>query len=154
MARQYDQAIEHSRATLELDPDFVQAHRVLSLADLYGGHYEVAISELQKAVQPTAADPVPLALLARAYALSGRAAEARNLLRELEELSKQRYVSPADIAVLRGDLGEKDEAFQWLGKAYEERSNFLINLKVDPAFDSLRSDPRFAALSARIGLPP
>jgi TolB-like protein/Tfp pilus assembly protein PilF len=154
MARQYDQAIEHSRATLELDPDFVQAHRVLSLADLYGGHYEVAISELQKAVQPTAADPVPLALLARAYALSGRAAEARNLLRELEELSKQRYVSPADIAVLRGDLGEEDEAFQWLGKAYEERSNFLINLKVDPAFDSLRSDPRFAALSARIGLPP
>ena len=56
--------------------------------------------------------------------------------------------------MLRGDLGEKDEAFQWLGKAYEERSNFLINLKVDPAFDSRRSDPRFAALSARIGLPP
>jgi DNA-binding winged helix-turn-helix (wHTH) protein/TolB-like protein/Tfp pilus assembly protein PilF len=153
MARQYDEAIEHCRVTLELDPDFVQAHRVLSLADLYRGHYEVAISGLQKGVQSAGADPVALALLARAYALSGRAAEARHLLRELEELSKQRYVSPADIGVLYGDLGEKDEAFQWLGKAYDERSNFLINLKVDPALDSLRSDPRFAALAARIGLP-
>jgi tetratricopeptide (TPR) repeat protein len=104
-------------------------------------------------VQSAIGDPVPLALLARAYALSGRAAEARHLLSKLEELSKQRYVSPADIGVLHGDLGEKDEAFQWLEKAYEERSNFLINLKVDPVFDSLRSDPRFAALLARMGLP-
>jgi DNA-binding winged helix-turn-helix (wHTH) protein/TolB-like protein/Tfp pilus assembly protein PilF len=153
MARQYDQAIQRCRVTLELDPDFVQAHRVLSLADLYRGQYDVAISGLQRGVQSTTVDPVSLALLARAYALSGRAAEARHLLSRLEELSKQRYVSPADIGILYGDLGEKDEAFQWLGRAYEERSNFLINLKVDPAFDSLRSDPRFAALLARMGLP-
>jgi Flp pilus assembly protein TadD len=126
---------------------------VLSLADLYRGQYDGAISGLQRGVQSAMADPVPLALLARAYALSGRAAEARHLLSELEELSKQRYVSPADIGVLHGDLGEKDEGFQWLEKAYEERSNFLINLKVDPVFDSLRSDPRFTALLARMGLP-
>ncbi len=153
MARQYDQAIQRCRVTLELDPDFVQAHRVLSLADLYRGQYDEAISGLQRGVQSAMGDPVPLALLARAYALSGKAAEARHLLSTLEELSKQRYVSPADIGVLHGDLGEKDEAFQWLEKAYEERSNFLINLKVDPVFDSLRSDPRFAALLARMGLP-
>jgi len=153
MLRQYNQAIEQCRRTLEMDPGFVQARHVLGLAYLHSGRYAEAIDEFQKEAQSDRDDQVSEALLARAYALSGKTADAEKILHTLEELAKQRYVSSSDIAVICADLGEKDRAFWWLEKAYEERSNALIYLKLDPAFDLLRSDQRFAALSARIGLP-
>ncbi len=153
MIHQYDQAIEQCRKTLEMDPGFVQAGHVLGLAYLHSGRHAEAIDEFQKETQSNEDDHVAKALLARAYALSGKTAEAQKILHALEELAKQRYVSSSDIAVICADLGEKDRAFWWLDKAYEERSNSLIYLKLDPAFDLLRSDKRFAALSARLGLP-
>jgi DNA-binding winged helix-turn-helix (wHTH) protein/TolB-like protein/Flp pilus assembly protein TadD len=153
MIRQYDQAIEQCRRTLEMDPGFVQASHVLGLAYLHSRRYAEAIDEFQNETQSSRDDQVPKALLARAYALSGKTADAEKILHALEDLTKQRYVSASDIAVIYADLGEKDRAFWWLEKAYEERSNALIYLKLDPAFDLLRSDPRFAALSTRIGLP-
>ena len=136
-----------------MDPGFVQARHVLGLAYLHSGRYAEAIDEFQKEAQSDRDDQVSEALLARAYALSGKTADAEKILHTLEELAKQRYVSSSDIAVICADLGEKDRAFWWLEKAYEERSNALIYLKLDPAFDLLRSDLRFAALSARVGLP-
>jgi DNA-binding winged helix-turn-helix (wHTH) protein/TolB-like protein/Flp pilus assembly protein TadD len=153
MIHQYDQAIDQCRRTLEMDPGFAQAHHVLGLAYLYNRRYAEAIDEFQKEVQSAADDQVAKALLARAYALSGQSADAKKILYALQDLAKQRYVSSSDIAVICADLGEKDQAFGWLEKAYGERSNSLVYLKLDPAFDSLRSDPRFAALVARIGLP-
>jgi hypothetical protein len=74
-------------------------------------------------------------------------------LEELKDLSKRRYVAPADMAKIYAALGEKDQAFEWLQKAYEVRSAWLVWLKVEPLWDSLRSDPRFADLLRRVGFP-
>ena len=75
------------------------------------------------------------------------------MLDQLEELSKSRYVSPYDRATVYAGLGEKDQAIAWLEKAYQERSDGLVFLKVEPKFDGLRSDPRFADLLRRVGFP-
>jgi hypothetical protein len=88
------------------------------------------------------------------YAVSGRKADALRVLDELERLSKQRHVSPCLIAFIHAGLGQTDPAFQWLEKAYEERSAWLVYAKVDPKYDNLRSDPRFSNLLRRVGLLP
>ncbi len=97
--------------------------------------------------------PLGIAGLAHAYALAGNREEAQKRLAELQEISKLRYISPASIAIIYGALGEKDKAFVWLEKADKARDVGLVRLKVDRRFDSLRSDPRFADLVRRIGLP-
>ena len=84
---------------------------------------------------------------------SGRKAEARKILAELQSLSEHSYVPATDMALIYAGLGDKDKAFAWLDKAYEEHSFSLSNLKVEPRFDPLRSDPRFADLLRHIGLP-
>ena len=86
------------------------------------------------------------------YAISDQRGEARKLLDELQEEAKHQYVSPCYIARIYEGLGEKDQAFAWLEKAYEERDSNITNLKVDPGFDSLHSDPRFTDLLRRVGL--
>src|SRR5262249_20107585 len=96
--------------------------------------------------------PSPLALLGHGYAVAGQRSQALELLEELVDLSKQRYISPYLIAIIYTGLGEKNSAFEWLEKTYEERSNMLVLLKVDPIFDRLRADPRFADLVRRVGL--
>jgi len=93
-----------------------------------------------------------LAELGHAYAVAGKRSEAHKVLAQLEELSKQRNVSPSDMAAIYTGLGEKDQAFAWLRKACEERAGGVTTLKVNPKFDGLRSDPRFADLLRRIGL--
>ena len=153
MSRQRDQAIEQCRKTLEMDPDFVQARDVLGLAYLQRGRYAEAINEFQKEAQSAGDEVVPKSLLARAYALFGKTADAGELLHDLEHLAKRRCVSSSDVALIHADLGEKDRAFWWLEKAYDERANALIYLKLDPDFERLRSDPRFAQLAGRLGLP-
>jgi hypothetical protein len=79
-------------------------------------------------------------------------AEARKILDELKEQSKRRYVAPTVLAAIYGALGEKDQAFILLDKAYDEHDSILVQLKVEPIFDELRSDPRFAVLLKRLGL--
>jgi tetratricopeptide (TPR) repeat protein len=87
------------------------------------------------------------------YALAGKKGEARKTLDELKALSQRRYVSPYQIAIAYLGLGDKEQAFQWLDKAYEVRSNdFGSGLKVDPRLDGLHSDPRFTALLKKMGL--
>ena len=86
------------------------------------------------------------------YAVSGRRDEAVRVLDELKGLSKQRYVSPYHIAMVYSGLGDKEQVFLWLEKAYEDRSQFMTLLKVEPKFDGLRSDPRFTDLMRRVGL--
>jgi hypothetical protein len=94
-----------------------------------------------------------MAALGHVYAVAGRKGEARKILAELEELAKHRYVSPYDRATVYAGLGEKDQAITWLERAYQERSDGLVFLKVEPKFDGLRSDPRFVDLLRHVGFP-
>lgn len=152
-ARQYDQAIEQYGKTLEMDPNFFPARIKLAYAYAQKGMYEEAISEFQKAGDNSGGSPF-LADLGYAYAIAGKSAEAEKVLDELEGEAAKRYISPFDIAIFYTGLGEKDRAFGWLEKAYEDRNGTLAWLKVDPKLDSLRSDPRFTNLLLRVGLVP
>ncbi|MBI3666374.1 MAG: protein kinase [Acidobacteria bacterium] len=152
-ARRYDQAMEELHRTLEMDPNMPPAHAVLGWTYEQKGDRPKAISELQKA-RELADLPVMQASLASLYALAGRHAEARKILADLEELSKHRYVSWYDIALIRLALGEKAQALECLDKAFEQRSQWLANLKIDPRLDALRSHPKFPELVRRVGLPP
>ncbi len=84
--------------------------------------------------------------------LSGNVGQAREILAELKTLRQKHYIQPVDIALVFTGLGEKDEAFAWLDKAYEEHAQWLSEIRVDPGFDPLRSDARFADLLKRVGL--
>jgi len=116
------------------------------------GSIQEAIAEYRKARQLDD-DPFVLALLGHAYAVSGERNQALKTVEQLQELSGQRYVSSYSFAVVYAGLGEKDQAFQWLEKAYQDRADDLRQLKVDPLLDNLRSDQRFTDLLRRVGLP-
>ena len=152
-ARRYDQAILEARKTLEMDRHFSQSHRTIARASVEKGLYGQAIAAFEQAM---ASGGVQLlrAELGRAYAMAGRRDEALKILDELKELANRRYVSPCDMAVLHNGLGETDQAFDWLEKSYAERERCMVSLKVNPALDFLRSDPRFADLVQRVGLWP
>ncbi len=92
--------------------------------------------------------------LGHAYAVSGKRAEAQKVLAELKDLSKRRYVAPFDVALVYAGLGDKAQALEWLGKAYEDHSQWFVWIKVDPRFDTLRGEPRFQDLLRRMGLEP
>ena len=152
-ARRYEQALEQYRKTLEMDPNFAGTHEFLGRAYVEMGEYEKAISELRKGVALSAGSLGIIAELGHAYAVAGKRREAFQILRELKDASKRRYVSPFLMALIYTGLAEKDQGFLWLEKAYEDRSNLMSSLNVDPRFDPLRSDPRFQDLMRRIGLP-
>jgi tetratricopeptide (TPR) repeat protein len=152
-ARQYDQTIEYSRKTLEMDQNFLPAHIMLGLALVEKGVFGEAIAEFQRGRELSGNSAHLRAMLAYSYARAGKTSEARKILHELNQLSAPDSVSPFDLAGVHIGLGEKDEAFAWLEKRYQERFWFLGYLKVEPLFDPLRSDPRFTDLVRRVGLP-
>jgi serine/threonine-protein kinase len=154
LARRYDEAMAECRKALEMDPNLGFAHWLLGLAYTQKGMYEPAILALQRSI-PLSGDSLDEpASLAHAYALSGNRGEARKILDELKQQAKHKYLSPTVIAALYGALGEENQAFAWLDKAYDERDSLLIGLRVEPMFDPLRSDPRFTDLLRRVGLAP
>jgi Flp pilus assembly protein TadD len=116
--------------------------------------YDEAISELQRAVSLTDGGSNFVTHLGHAYARAGKLEEARKVLAELEALAEHRYVSSYYLATINLGLGEVDQAFAWLERAYEERSGFLAFLRVEPLMDPLRADARFTDLLHRIGLTP
>ena len=148
ITRQYDQAIAQFLKTLELDPDFADSHYYLGAAYLLRGMPEEAIAELKKALTLRGA-PHDHAMLGYAYAHLGRTSEAQRILQGLKEQAKARYVPAYLFALLYTALGQRDVAFQWLEKAYEDRD---IDLS-DACVDRLRSDPRFQDLVRRMNLP-
>ena len=152
-ARQYDQAIEQYRKLLEMDRGFADGYRFLSLAYTGKGQYEEALATAQAGLKVAPDNPGLLAELGYAYARAGQRVAAQKTLDQLLTLAKQREVSGALIALLYAGLGDRDQAFAWLEKAYEARSSNLLYLKVSPRYDSLRADPRFADLVRRVGLP-
>jgi tetratricopeptide (TPR) repeat protein len=152
-ASRNDEAMASLQKTLELGPNFWIAHLFLGRAYIRKGMYPEAIIELTKARESSGGHSQTIALIGYSLALSGNRAQALAVLDELKSLSAKRYVPPYNIAMVYNGLGDKDEAFAWLGKAFEERDLQLTFIKVDPTWDSIRSDSRFAALMQRIGLP-
>jgi tetratricopeptide (TPR) repeat protein len=151
---QYDGAIEQERKTLDMDPNLVRAHIVLGWAYLEQGRYADAITEAQKAPSEVGSPNGRFLLLSRAYRKSGKIGKARRLAEERKDLSKRRHVSAYEMANDYIGLDDKERAFEWLEKAYQERSLRPDIMRVDPCFDDLRPDPRFQALLRRVGLPP
>ena len=151
-ARQYDQAIEEFRKVLEMDPDYIVAHLFLGMAYAGKEMYDEAIAELQKAQSLSGDDDSLMnVFLGVIYSLSGKKDKAKKVLNKLIELSKHSYVSPWGISLIYVGLGQKDQAFEWLEKAYDERDHWMSSLKVLPILDSIRSDPRFIALLKKMG---
>jgi TolB-like protein/DNA-binding winged helix-turn-helix (wHTH) protein/Flp pilus assembly protein TadD len=144
-------AVQQSWRTIEMDPTFAMAHFQLGQALIATGQYDGAIKELQQAIELSRRNPICTSYLGYVYAVTGRKADARKILAELENDSGQAYRTAADIALVHIGLNERDQAFAWLEKAYENRFNPSILMR--PAFDSLRSDPRFQSLLRRLALP-
>ncbi len=151
-AHRYDDVITLSQKTLDLDPNFFAARRYLGLAYTQKKMYDKAINEYQKALQASGNSALIKAELAQALASGGKRQEAETILEELKQLSSQRYISPYNIALIYVALGEKEQAFEWLEKAFEMRADFLVYIKVDPRLDALHTDARFDNLVRRIGL--
>jgi tetratricopeptide (TPR) repeat protein len=149
-SRRYDEAMHHYRKALEIEPNFFPAHFLLGNAYEQKGEMDSALDWHQKARQldQTA---MTLAGLGRAYGRSGSREKAMEVLDEMVGLSESQYVSPYDIAEVYLCMGENDRAIEWLERACEDRSSWLILLGVEPRFDPLRSDPRFKDILARIG---
>ena len=115
--------------------------------------YEDAITQFQKGLDLSGGEPSYLGAVGYVYGLSGKRAEAMNVLTQLALLSKHRYVSPYDIALVHVALGEKDSAFDSLEKALTTRSQELVYLRFDKRMETMRSDPRYSKLVRQIGLP-
>jgi TolB-like protein/DNA-binding winged helix-turn-helix (wHTH) protein/Flp pilus assembly protein TadD len=152
--RQYDQAIEQLQKTLELDPNLDVARAFLALAYLQKSMNEDAIAEFEKQVVTSHGHVWALADLGYAYATAGRGPEAQRMLDQVNQLSRQKFVPADAMAHIYVGRGEKGKALEWLEKGYERHSLGLagVDLKVDPLWDPLRSDPRFADLLRRMNL--
>lgn len=151
-ARRYDQAIDFSRETLRMEEGYVFAHYNAARALGQKQMHEQAIAELNKTMDVWGRSGMLLSELGYNYAASGRRAEARKLLDELKQRSAHEYIDSYPVAFIYVGLGEHDEALRSLEKAYEARSTWMPWLKVEPKFDSLRSDPRFIDLLKRLKL--
>lgn len=145
--------LEQSRRVLEIDPTFWVAHSGFARAHMAANQYDQAITEYEKAADLSHRSTTVLADLGVAYAVAGRSSDARAVLAELDALSAARYVSPFDRASIHAALSENDLAFAWLERAYADRSSQLAFLKTATTLANVRSDPRFAVLVKRVGLP-
>jgi serine/threonine protein kinase/TolB-like protein/Tfp pilus assembly protein PilF len=151
-AGQTDKSIEQTRKALDLDANFWWAYQNLGLAYARKKQYAEAIVALEKACSVDNS-PSNLGYLGAVYGIAGKDADAKRVLRELKEISKRRYVSPYNLAVVYAGLNDKDQAFEWLDRAYEARSFGMTQLKVETVLDNLRSEPRFKDLLKRMNLP-
>lgn len=148
-AHDYDAAIRQYRATLELDPDFSWARFPLGLALEQTGNLTEAIAELEQALRIAGRSTKFLAAVGHAAGIAGRPDRARDVLAELEQIARDRYVSSYAIALVHIGLGDYERAFASLDRACDERAGYLVYLNVDPAVDPLRGDARFAELLRR-----
>ena len=151
-ARQFDASIDQCRKTIEMYPEYLIPHRRLGIAFAAKGMFEEAEAEFNKALAIASNDTETMSAMSYAYAASGRIEDARAILERVNELAKEVYVSPYSLARMHVGLGETDAAFEFLDKTYQERHGILTYVKVEAAFDRIRSDQRFADLLGRMGL--
>ncbi|MBI4906667.1 MAG: tetratricopeptide repeat protein [Acidobacteria bacterium] len=149
ITRRYDDAIAQNRRTLEIFPNSVEAHLHLGLAYTAKRMHPDAIAILEKAMKLTAGGPPVATLLAHAHARAGNIRPARRLL---EDFEKREGIAPILFGLLYMDTGDKDRAFEWFDRAVERRSRFSDELKVEPMYEPLRSDPRWALLLRKMNL--
>jgi len=152
-AHQYDRAVAQFRSLVEMAPDDPDSHADLGSAYIEKRIYGDGFIEIQKAVQLSGNDLGPIAMLAWAYAKLGKNDEAMKLMGQLKTRSKESSRVPLYVAGIYAVLGAKDQSFEWLQTAYEKRSPGVVYLKCMTAFDPLHSDPRYADLLRRMGLP-
>ena len=152
LTRDFDAAIEQYAKAVRIDPTFGPAHLWFGRPYLEKGMFTEAIAEVEQAVASSGGSTISLAVLAHALASAGRPADAKRILADLLERARTRYLPSYWIALIFTGLGEVDPAMSWLERAYEERSSWLVWINVEPRFDRLRSDPRFASLLRRMRL--
>ncbi len=148
-ARRYGQAVQQIRTMIETDPTFWLAHYSLGWVYLFQSRFPEALTAFETASRLDD-NPESLVGLGYAYAAAAQPAKAKEALEQLTELARHRYVSPINQAIVYIGLDDKDQAFAWLEKAYEERAEWLCKIRVDPVFDPLRSDSRFLNLLQRV----
>ena len=165
LARHYDKAVEQGQKVLEMAPNYLPGRIQLGLAYEQKGMFKEAVAEYQLTGDlirtfanlsnnsSAGESPMVEAMLGHAYAMTGKTAEAKQELARLKSLSVKRYVAPSYMAIVYIALGDKDQAFAALEQSYQLRSEHVLYLKVEPLVDPLRSDPRFASLLQRVGLP-
>jgi tetratricopeptide (TPR) repeat protein len=151
-AERYDEALRVAKPVTELDPHYARARATLGWAYLKKGMSEQGLAELERAVALSPGNSIWLGQLGQAYALVGEVGRAREVLKQLEGLSRQQYVSPYHMAYVYTGLGEQDAAMDWLERAYEERAGAIYGIKGSFLFTTLRSHPRFQALLRRMNL--
>lgn len=152
-ARRYEEAISHLRSVLQTNPKFPLAHLWLGRAYEQKGMYPEAITEFEQAGTALKDWPVIIAAAGHAYGRWGHKSDATAALHRMNELTKEEYVTPYGMALIFAGLNDREQAIHWLQKAYEDRSHWLVWLNLDPRFDNVRSDPRFADLLRRMHFP-
>jgi TolB-like protein/Tfp pilus assembly protein PilF len=152
--RQYDRAIEEGLKVTEMEPNFGLIHNFIAQAYAGKRMTREAIAEYEAVARVAGRNAQGLWAIGHAQALSGRRDEALSTVEEMKALSARRYVSPAYIAMIFHQLGDKEQFFHWWEKACEDRSFDVLYLKVDPSNDDVRDDPRFTALLRKAGLSP
>jgi adenylate cyclase len=150
-AGRYDDAIEKLSKAVELDPSNGWVRMFLGRAYLFKGMPQRAIEVMETALRLSPDDSYALGYLGYTYAVTGRRADALKILQRIDEMEKHRYVSRFAHVYIYTGLGDKNKAFEWLEKAYQERSDSLAWFRFDPESKSLQSDPRFAALMHKVG---
>src|SRR5262249_26137875 len=151
-AHRFDESIAQNQEALHLDRNYAVAVINLGRAYEQKGMYPQALHAFQSILAFAPDDPVLLAFLGHNYAVSGQKPAAEKVISRLQRMSRTRYVPSIYIALVYTGLGDKDQAFNWLNKAYDERCDHLVYLSTEPLADPLRGDPRFEALLARLGL--
>jgi tetratricopeptide (TPR) repeat protein len=149
----YAEATKQLKFVLELNKEFPPARLWLGRTYQQLGKFDEALAEFRHVEERLPEWPVSIAARGFVAAIAGRAHEARRILVELENLAGRKFVTSYGVALLHAGLGQNDAAFAWLNKAFDERSHWLVWLRLDPRWNELRSDPRFAQLVSRIGFP-
>jgi TolB-like protein/DNA-binding winged helix-turn-helix (wHTH) protein/Flp pilus assembly protein TadD len=152
-SRQYDRAIEQFRAVLDMDPGFSRAG-MMTQAYVEKGLFKDALAFMESRRRLAEDGPWTWGTLAYVYGRAGQPVQARRALVKLEELNRHQQLDPGPLLAAYIGMGDKEQSFAWLEKAYSQHSNVLTALKVEPCYDFLRSDPRFQELMRRVGLAP
>jgi len=151
-ARQYDAALENLRRGLAMNPTAEETHRLLGLVYLQQGSLDDAAAAFKEALVNSPNDTLALAGLGHVAVRRGRADEALRILGELDARARSRYVSPVAQAQLYVTLEQRDLAFEWMDKAYQDRRGWLAYLRIEPMLDGVRNDPRFQRMLERMRL--
>jgi tetratricopeptide (TPR) repeat protein len=152
LARFYDRALEELGRALELEPQHVLAMFYLGLAHLESGRPDEALALITRSVELSGRTPFFIQGVGYVHASAGRRDLAESILAQLREIQAKAYVSPVFTALIHFRLGQADRGFEWLDTAFAEGDHWLEFVKVFPGFDSVRADPRYAELVAKLGL--